>query len=146
MTTLKFGGFWFGTGNISWNLVVRNHYRLTCAKSYPFLWVWQTVSTSIRILPVPPPEEPWDRWSHNLSGWFSIFAPQNSTLQNFPVWGGLLSKNIWEWKDMGKTEDEEEELDRETVGRLVPLNTIIVVVCVIRSTLVNLFFLHGNSV
>ena len=28
---------------------------------------------------------------------------------------------------MGKTEDEEEELDRETVGRLVSLNTIIVV-------------------
>ena len=22
MTTLKFGGFWFGTGNISWNLVL----------------------------------------------------------------------------------------------------------------------------
>ena len=47
---------------------------------------------------------------------------------------------------MGKTEDEEEELDRETVGRLVSLNTIKVVVHVIRSTLVNLFFLHGNSV
>ena len=28
---------------------------------------------------------------------------------------------------MGKTEAEEEELDRETVGRLVSLNTIIVV-------------------
>ena len=38
---------------------------------------------------------------------------------------------------MGKTEDEEEELDRETVGRLVSLNTIIVVVYVIRSTLVS---------
>ena len=32
---------------------------------------------------------------------------------------------------MGKTEDEEEELDRETVGRLVSLNTIIVVVYVL---------------
>ena len=47
---------------------------------------------------------------------------------------------------MGKTEDEEEELDRETVGRLVSLNTIIVAVYVIRSTLVTLLFLHGKSV
>ena len=46
---------------------------------------------------------------------------------------------------MGKTEDEEEELDRETVGRLVSLTTIIVVVHVIRSTLVTLLFLHGKS-
>ena len=47
---------------------------------------------------------------------------------------------------MGKTEDEEEELDRETVGRLVSLNTLIVVVYGLRSTLVTLLILHGKSV